>query len=83
MRIVIKTLTGKAIPLQVQPTDTIESIREQIQKTEGIPPLAQRLVMAGRELKQEENARTCDDLNIVESSTLHLVLSLRPSSIEN
>ena len=83
MQIVIKTLTGKAIPLIVQPTDTIESIREKIEKTEGIPPLAQRLVVGGRELKQEENDRTCDDLNLVESSTLHLVLTLRPSSIGN
>lgn len=77
MKIVAKTLTGKAIPLEVQPSDTLECIREQIQHSEGIPLTSQRLVMAGRELTQEDNDRTCDELNIVSGTTLHLVLRLR------
>ncbi|KAH9315382.1 hypothetical protein KI387_024009 [Taxus chinensis] len=70
----VKTLTGKEIEIDIEPTDSIERIKERVEEKEGIPPVQQRLIYAGKQMNDDKTAR---DYNIEGGSVLHLVLALR------
>ncbi|XP_024190428.1 ubiquitin-NEDD8-like protein RUB2 [Rosa chinensis] len=74
----VKALTEKEIEIDIEPTDTIDRIKERVEEKEGIPPLQQRLIYAGKQLGDDKTAK---DYNIEGGSVFHLVLALRGGSL--
>ncbi len=72
--ILIQTLNGKTITIDVEMDYTIENVKNLIEEKEGISSKEQRLVFGGKQL---ENDKTLSDYNISELSTIHLVLNLK------
>ncbi|XP_061608516.1 polyubiquitin-A-like isoform X2 [Phyllopteryx taeniolatus] len=74
MQIIVMTLLGKIIPLEVDSSDSLENVKAQIQDKEGFHPDMQRLMFRGRLL---ENDCTLSHYNVHNDATLCLVVWLR------
>ena len=71
VKIIVKTVTGKTIPLEVELSDTIRNVKAKIYDKECIPPGSQCLTFNGRQLK--DNC-TLVDYDICMNSILYLAL---------
>lgn len=65
MKIYVKTLTGKTLTIEIEPTQLIEDLKFKIQDTEGIPVDQQRLIFLGKQLTDH---RTCEEFGIEQVS---------------
>jgi ubiquitin len=76
MQIFVKTQGGQKITLEVEPSDTIENVKQKIHEKEGISPDQQVLINPNPHpgKKLEDGGRMISDCNINHHSTLHLVL---------
>ncbi|KAI4976707.1 hypothetical protein ZWY2020_050314 [Hordeum vulgare] len=74
LSIKVKTLTGKEIQIDIEPTDTVDRIKERVEEKEGIPPIQQRLIFGGKQIADD---KTAHDYKIKAGDVLHLVLALR------
>jgi len=53
--IILQTLTGKEIEIDIEPTDRVERIKERVEEKEGIPPPQQRLIFSGKQMYVTSN----------------------------
>uniref|UniRef100_A0ACD5TRK6 Uncharacterized protein n=1 Tax=Avena sativa TaxID=4498 RepID=A0ACD5TRK6_AVESA len=87
MQIFVKTVTGETLTLEVDSSDTVDSVRALIQDKQGTTVTSAAtaddgghqlpsLVFAGKQLEAEDG-RTLADYGVGKESTLHLALGLR------
>jgi ubiquitin len=74
MLVNVRVLT-RIIPLEVDLTDTIVTVKQKLEDLEGVPAEQQRFIFAGRCL---DDSQTLSDYSIQSESTIHLVLRLSP-----
>ncbi len=75
MQIIVKTLQGNSIAIDVETLDTtVSEIKRQIHMRENIPVNDIRLIYSGRTLSDDNQL---SDAGIKDGSTLHMVLNLK------
>lgn len=78
MQIFVLLPSGAIFTIDIEPSSTIEDVKQKIQDREGIAPSAQKLTFLGKELM---DARTLSDYNIQPSSSLQMELRDPASSL--
>ncbi len=71
MLLFVKTLTGKTITLETELSNTVRSLKDQIHAKEGVDIASQCLVLAGRQMQDDE---TIGSVGVQHQSVIHLVL---------
>lgn len=72
--ILIKTLTGKTIPIAAYSSDAVITVKKRILDKEGIAVEQMRLIFSGKEL---EDGKLLSDYNIQKGAKIYLVLRTR------
>lgn len=80
MQVFVKHPNGKNITLEVEPEDTVLSVKEKVEEKFGVKAKSQRLIFAGKTLSDEH---TLSDYNIFSESTLALEINYPADIIVN
>ena len=70
----VKTLTGRKAQFNFEDSDTILSVKNQLQEKEGILKDQIRLIFSGKQMADD---KTLKDYNVKAGGTIHMVLQLR------
>ena len=71
----IQTPNGQKLPIQVQPTDTIEDLKQKVQDQHDIPVEHQHLVLNGKPL--DDPAATMEDCGIQPGDVIDMPMTVR------
>ena len=74
MQIYVKTLTGRKLQFDIEPTDSLSMLRDKIMESEGIDASQIRMIHNGSQLNFTQ---TFEKTKINGGDTIHLVLALR------
>lgn len=74
MKLLVVTLAGRELEVEVNSADRVLVIKERIEEKEGIPPAQQRLIFGGKHI---EDVNTLESYGLGEGSKVNLVLSLK------
>ncbi len=74
MLITIKTLAGRKISLDFEPTQKINEIKETLQEKEGIPKDQIRLIYSGKVLAEESKI---EEFNIQPGTIILMMMNLK------
>ena len=74
MLITIKTLAGRKISLDFEPTQKINEIKETLQEKEGIPKDQIRLIYSGKVLSEESKI---EEFNIQPGTIILMMMNLK------
>lgn len=71
--ITVKSLNGESITLDLDYNDTIDRLKQTLHERVGIPPLNQKLIFGGKQIKDDQ---TVQSYGMVNGSVVYLVLAL-------
>ena len=74
MQIYVKTLTGRKLHFDIEPTDLLSILRDKVMESEGIDASQIRMIHNGSQLNFTQ---TFDKTKINGGDTIHLILALR------
>lgn len=74
MQIYVKTLTGRRLQFDIEPTDSLSILRDKVMESEGIDASQIRMIHNGSQLNF---THTFNKTKINGGDTIHLVLALR------
>jgi ubiquitin-like protein Nedd8 len=74
MQIFVKTLTGRKLQFDIEPTDSLSILRDKVMESEGIDASQIRMIHSGSQINFTD---TFDKTKIKSGDTIYFVLALR------
>jgi len=74
MQIYVKTLTGRRVQFEIEPTESLSTLRNKVMESEGIDASQIRMIHSGSQINFTD---TFDKTKIKSGDTIYLVLALR------
>jgi len=74
MQIYVKTLTGRRVQFEIEPTESLSILRDKVMESEGIDASQIRMIHSGSQINFTD---TFDKTKIKSGDTIYLVLALR------